>query len=48
MCSICYVNQNGYTPLMISVDNGDVEMSQLLVDNGALKSINTYYKVKMW
>jgi hypothetical protein len=46
--SVLYIYQNGYTPLMISMYNGDVEMSKLLIDNGALKSSNTYYKVKMW
>jgi ankyrin repeat protein len=45
MVCVVYIYQNGYTPLMISVDNGNLEMSKLLIDNGAIISINTY-KVK--
>ncbi len=36
-----FIYQNGDTPLMISVDNGHVEMFVFLIDNGAMPSINT-------
>ncbi len=33
---------------MISVQSGDVEMFKLLIDNGAVSSINTPDKVNIW
>ncbi len=45
LCIVLY--QNGETPLMISVDNGNVEMLKLLIDNGALPSINIPDNVSM-
>ncbi len=32
----------------ISVQNGNMEMCKLLIDNGALSSINTPNKVNIW
>jgi ankyrin repeat protein len=37
---MCYVYEIGWTPLMSSVDEGNMEMFKLLINNGALPSIN--------
>jgi hypothetical protein len=37
----CFIYKNGWTPLMWSVKNGNLEICKLLIDNGALPSINT-------
>ncbi len=33
---------------MISVQNGNFEMCKMLIDNGAMSSINTPNNVNMW
>ncbi len=42
-----YMYQNGDTLLMTSVKMGNVEMCTLLIENGALPSINTPDKVNI-
>jgi ankyrin repeat protein len=42
-----YVYKNGETPLMTSVKIDNLEMCKLLIDNGALPSINTPDKVNI-
>jgi ankyrin repeat protein len=45
---ICCIFKHGNTPLIISVQNGNMEMFKLLLDNGALSSINTPCNVNIW
>jgi ankyrin repeat protein len=41
MICVAYIYKDGWTPLMTSVDKGNMEICKLLMDNGALPSINT-------
>ncbi len=44
---MCCIYKDGNTPLMMSVKYGNVEMCKLLMDNGALSSINTLNNVNI-
>ncbi len=41
MYYVLFIYQYGSTPLMMSAENGNVKICKLLIDNGALPSINT-------
>jgi ankyrin repeat protein len=45
---MCCMHQYGNTPLSNSVRDGNLEMCKLLIDNGALPSINTPNKVNIY
>ncbi len=47
MLCMLYIYQYGDTPLIISVKLENIEMCKLLIDNGALPSINTPNKVNI-
>jgi hypothetical protein len=42
---ILYIYQNGLTPFLHFLKNGNYEMCKLLIDNGALPSINIHNNV---
>jgi hypothetical protein len=41
ICNVFCLYKDGETPLMISVQNRNMDICKLLLDNGALPSINT-------
>jgi hypothetical protein len=41
ICYVLCIYKYGNTPLIWSVQSGNIEMCKLLIDNGALSSINT-------
>ncbi len=41
LCVLFCIYKNGETPLMRSVHIGNLDLCKLLIDNGALSSINT-------